>query len=464
MYNAFISYRKASSVNADFIRQSIADNSVYSLERIFLDKHSIGPELFNNKIKKAIIDSKCVLILVTKDCFIAKEDRKEDWFLEEIKTAITHKKTIIPILFDKIESLSSESIISELKKNFTSQEIEILTKSQSVPYSYDFPEASIRKIISFVAEANKTLGIIPKAIKLTKSIATIVSILAAFFVLFFGLGVLWGYFHSSIESDSVLADNTIINDSLLHFEYGGWNAIYDLNNDSITIDIEDYYNKPKVESTDLVLASFTYTGAKLLLDKNLSYLKYLHYLKGGSKHAKIAFLCASAIACVGAFCGFSQGSNFGKTKRQEETALLLYPKLQQRSTWKPLIEDNLLLKLKYQWWELARTPNAIAIGSPDSSCIAFKSGIRQPLVLLKYNNWEIGRNRYKDLIKEIEDAKNKEKYFVFLNLKDSSVSTFNLPKGTVGISFNPGDGNKGRYDIACIKFREWMQQQTKNAL
>ena len=53
-YNAFISYRKTSSVNADWIRQSIAGNSEYSLEDIFLDKHSIGPELFDEKIKKAI--------------------------------------------------------------------------------------------------------------------------------------------------------------------------------------------------------------------------------------------------------------------------------------------------------------------------------------------------------------------------------------------------------------------------
>ena len=54
MYNAFISYRKLSPVNADWIRQSIVDKSVYSTENIFLDKHSIGPVLFDEKIKKAI--------------------------------------------------------------------------------------------------------------------------------------------------------------------------------------------------------------------------------------------------------------------------------------------------------------------------------------------------------------------------------------------------------------------------
>lgn len=35
MYNAFISYRKSSSVNADWIRQNIADKSAFSLEVFF---------------------------------------------------------------------------------------------------------------------------------------------------------------------------------------------------------------------------------------------------------------------------------------------------------------------------------------------------------------------------------------------------------------------------------------------
>lgn len=57
MYNAFISYRKKSSVNADFIHHCIADKSSYSLEDIFLDKHNIGPELFDSKIKTAIAEN-----------------------------------------------------------------------------------------------------------------------------------------------------------------------------------------------------------------------------------------------------------------------------------------------------------------------------------------------------------------------------------------------------------------------
>ena len=219
MYNVFISYRKSSSINADFIRKSIADNSAYSLEDIFLDKHSIGPELFDDKIKSAIASSNCVVLLVTKDCFKAKEHIEEDWFLEEIRTAISLGKKIIPVLFDKIESLSDSSIMIELNKNLNARDIEIIVKSQCVPYSTDFPDASITKLVHFIEEANETRSVLDKTLRVIKGISIVLVALILFFTMFFGIGVLWGYFTSSIDSDSVLADNTIIKGSILHFEY-----------------------------------------------------------------------------------------------------------------------------------------------------------------------------------------------------------------------------------------------------
>lgn len=459
MYNAFISYRKTSSVNADHIRKSIADNSAYSPEDIFLDKHSIGPELFNETIIKAIEDSNCVVLLVTKDCFKAKKDGEEDWFLKEIKTAITFGKKIIPVLFDKIESLSEESILSELKNSFNDQEIEFLTKSQSIPYSIDYPDASITKLIGFIETANKTTKISAKISRALKGISIIIAVLVIFFSLFFGLGFLWGYYTSSTNSDSVLTDNTTIDGNSIHFAYEGWEATYDLNKDSIYIDIQEYNHKPKISNVDLVLSSFTFTGAKLILEKNLSYLKYIKFLKGGSRPAKIAFVCASVVACIGAFCGFSQGSSFGRSKRQEETAFMLYPKLQERSTWRPIIQNNQDLTQKYVWWQLVKAPNCISIGTPkDNTCVAYRAGLTKSKVLLKYNNWEIGNNNYLNLITEIDISKKNEKLFVFLDMEDLSVLEYHMPQGTVGITFQPGDGNQGRYEIAIDKFNEWRQQ------
>lgn len=85
MYNAFISYRKSSPVNAVWIRQCIVDKSAYSTENIFLDKHSIGPVLFDEKIKKAISESNCIILLVTDGCFKAKPKVEEDWYIKEFK-------------------------------------------------------------------------------------------------------------------------------------------------------------------------------------------------------------------------------------------------------------------------------------------------------------------------------------------------------------------------------------------
>ena len=458
-YNAFISYRKTSSVNADWIRQSIAGNSEYSLEDIFLDKHSIGPELFDEKIKKAISESNCVVLLVTKDCFRAKEDAGEDWFIKEVKTALTLGKRVIPVLFDNISSLSDSSIADEIKKNFTSEEIAILVKSQCIPYSNDFPDASISKLIHFIEEANKTSNIWAKALRYIKGLMIVIAILIVFFALFFGFGVLWGYFSSSTDSDSVLVDNTIIDGNTMRFEYEGWNATYDLSKDTIFIDIKEFVPKPRIGNAELILSSFTFTGAKIILEKNLSYLKYVKFLKGGSKPAKITFACASVAACAGAFCGFSQGSSFGRSKRQEETALMLYPKLQQRSTWQPLMKGNISLSRQYLWWQLVKAPNCIAIGTPfDSNCVAYKAGMQNAKVLLKYNSWEIGNDDYLKLMSEIEASKKSEKLLLFLNMEDLNVSEYHLPEGVVGITFQPGDGNQGRYDLAVEKFKEWLQR------
>ena len=459
MYNAFISYRKSSSVNADWIRQSIADKSAFSLEGIFLDKHSIGPELFDDKIKKAISESNCIVLLVTKDCFKAKDNSEEDWFLKEVKTALSLKKKIVPVLFDDIHSLSEVSILEELNKNFSNQEVNILVKSQCVPYSTDFPDASITKLIQFIEESNESKSILKKTLRFVKGICIVLTILFVFFVLFFGVGVLWGYFTSSTSNESVLVDNTIIDGNTLRFKYEGWNATYDLTNDTIFIDIEEYNQKPRIGDMDLVLSSFTFTGAKFILEKNLPSLKYVKYLKGGSKPAKIAFACASVAACIGAFCGFSQGSCFGRSKRQEETALMLYPKLQQRTTWQPLMKENVFLYQKYLWWKMVKAPNCISIGTPnDSTCIAYKAGMQKSKVLLKYNDWEIGNSNYLKLMDVIDTSKDKNKLFVFLNMEDLSVSEYNLPQGVVGIVFQPGDGNQGRYEIAVEKFKEWNQQ------
>lgn len=158
---------------------------------------------------------------------------------------------------------------AELKKSFSSEEIEILSKSQCIPYSNDYPEASIEKLIGFIEEANKVDGIFPKIVIGMKLLSVIVVVLVSCFSIFFGFGFLWGYFASSTKEADVLADNTTIKEGALNFDFNGWNAVYDLQKDTIIINLSEFNSKPKIGNVDLVLSSMTFAGAKLILERNL---------------------------------------------------------------------------------------------------------------------------------------------------------------------------------------------------
>ena len=90
-YKAFISYRRNSSVNAYFVLNSIIDNSGYSKDDIFLDEQNIGPEHFDTKIKSAIENSNCIVLLVTKKCFKPKKGEEE--YLYDDKALERYRKT-----------------------------------------------------------------------------------------------------------------------------------------------------------------------------------------------------------------------------------------------------------------------------------------------------------------------------------------------------------------------------------
>ena len=458
MYKAFISYRRNSPVNADFIHRSIADLSAFTEEEIFLDKHSIGPELFDEKIEHAIEESNCMILLVTKNCFKIINEGEGDWFLKEIRTAISHGKRIIPVLFDRIESLGEAEIVTELNKYFDEEEVETLVKSQSVLYCAEYPEASIRKLINFLDEINTATSVGAKVLTVIKGIGIGLVSFITFFVFCFGLGFLWGYVSTSTKIESVLADNTVLSkEGVLSFEFEGWKATYNLITDKISIDdIDKFDNKPRIGNADLLLSTFTIHGTKLLLEKNFAYLKYLKFLRGSSKQSRIAYLCASALACIGAFCGFSQGCRFGKTKHQQDIALKLYPELKHRSTWEPLLNGKYRFSYLFTHRELGSVSNALTFGSPiDTTAIAFRAGLSYSMVLLKYNDWEIEKNDYNDLTEVIAESRDAEKVAVFLNMKDSSVSEYHLPSGVVGILFQLGDSDDERYEIAVAKFKEW---------
>ena len=460
-YNAFISYRRSSSIIADSIKTKIihTKSSSYTEEDIFLDRHDIGPEMFDERLKIALEESMCTVLVVTKDCFKPKEDN-EDWFLKEIEFSLQKGKTIIPLFFDGIKTLSTPDIIEQLQKSFSTEDIKKLTKSQGVIYSNEYPDASVEKLVDFIRQANEKKSFVKKMGEIMKGVGSLLGIIAVCFIFFFGLGCLWGYFSASSDQKAVLEDNTYVDETTLHFEHEGLHATYDVEHDTISINLSNYKSQARLEYSDLIFASLTYKASMQILSKNLAYLKYVKFLRGGGKFGKTAIAVASVVICVGAFCGFSQGSSVGRMKKQEEAAFKLYPALQQRSTWEPLLLKYPNLYEINRLHAMAIDPKGLLYVRPvDESCIAFIQGIKQPCIVLKYNNWTIGEQRFQDIDSEIEKARNKSKHVILLYPETLTIIEYRLPKGFVGLQFFPGNGEDGKYECALERYHTWKLER-----
>lgn len=469
-YKAFISYRKSHDTSADLVKKALVEEYGFSQSSIFLDKHDIGPEYFDTKLKTAV-ESSCLILIVTKDCFIPKEDG-EDWYLEEIQTALDNGITIIPLLFDGIRSLKKKDILEQLSKSFDNEEIEQLTKTQAIPYDFDLSDATFKKLADFINKANNSTH--SKLLGYTKGILAIIAVLAVAFALFVGIGFLWGYFSSGLDDNDILVENTYIEGNTAIFEFGGLEAKYDLDLDSVYIDLSDYTGVLPQSNYEMLVHSCSAAGAMRLFNKNVSALKYLKFLKGGSKPSKMAMAGISIAACVGAFCGFSQGSKWGKTLKQQSEAIAMFPKLKNKSMWRPVFADNILLLMKYNKNQkipfnvnsilnrnnsinVLDSINTITWIQPDTSIlIAHDAGLTKLSIMCKYNNWEIGTNTPNELSNEVERSRGLTKTVVFIEVDSIhyEVKAMNLPEGMVGIYFHYPNQTT---DIALIKdwYRDW---------
>lgn len=453
-YKVFISYRKSSPVNAEYVRTRVEDGTMYDPDEIFMDNETIGPEPFDDCLLKAVSKSSCLVILVTTDCFIPKPDG-EDWFIREIKEAINRKISIIPVLFDGIISLSSSDIINDLKLSFSDDEIETIIKAQSIKYSVDYPNASMNKLNRFIVEANQKRKDWKSTIILYSKIVSVFLVLLCLVVaLFFGIGVIWGYYSSSGDEERIIIDNTITDGGVIDLNFVGYHAYYDLNKDTIVLDFSEKERTnriKKVSNIDLIATCFSWSSAKYILNRNVSRIRYLKFLKGGSKQAKIGLVCAYAVACVGVICGFSQGRDFGKIKRQEDAFFIILPKLQYKSLWRPVIERNINLILLDKEWEVMVAPSF-------ESSLAFDMGFTSTYVVLRFNSWEIGQNNYSNLTRVIEESKEIEKTIVVYDTQDRSIKEFIFPSGIAGINFSLGKGNYGLYRNAYDGYLLWKKE------
>lgn len=464
-YKAFISYRKKFGNDADLIKNTLVNEYHFSKNDIFLDKHNIGPEQFDARIESSIRNSSSLVLIVTPHCFNPKED---DWFINEIKLALNNHVTIIPIFFDGLKDLTTE--LSDLRLSFSEEEIEQLKKTQGVQYNFDFSEQTFSTLSDFINKCHvKTDNrkqhrkLIFREIGIWTLIAVVLLILS--FVLFVGVGFLWGYISSEKSEEKVLQDNTKIVANTAHFKFCGLEAIYNLEEDSIYVNY-DYKEEFPEKPYDIFIQSMSIPGAVVLLNNNLNYLKYLNYFKGGGKHRQLVLLGASALVCVGSFCGFSQGSQWGRLLKQRDTVLRLQTKLKNREIWEVVFEGS-ILKLKYNQIMFANVLNVHIWIYPDSmNCIAMDHGLRDYSVLLKFNEWEIGKNTYAELVPLIEKSHEQKKNVIFQEITDdgnSIIKSIELPTGIVGIRFlQPTEQEDINLTIEEYnkwkRYKEWISQ------
>ena len=264
--------------------------------------------------------------------------------------------------------------------------------------------------------------------------------------LFFGIGFMYGYFSSSNETDSILNDNTVVADNSLLFEFGSLKACYNLENDSIEINTKSVSNyETKISNADLFVSCISFAGSKSFFEKSVSKLKYLRFLKGGSRPAKITKLIITAAVLIGTFTGFSQGCNYGKLISQKVAVGEMFPLLESPETWRSIFENNPKI-----YWEY---PYIVAKACPiNEICHAYKNGIIEEVITIKYNKYKLG-DSISNLQREIDSSKNKIKNCVFFHLSSNDFKPYELPENIVGLEFRYEYATKEQYNYLQKKFK-----------
>ena len=142
-YHVFISYRHKDGKERASLVLRILEKKIPS-RKIFLDVGSLSAGDYSYKLKKALSDSKYMVLLITPCSFETRKGR--DFYLEGIEFALENKIPIIPVLFTEWE-LSEEHLPPILKgKSFLLQ--------QQIRYNHEYEAAFEEKLRSYVAIGN----------------------------------------------------------------------------------------------------------------------------------------------------------------------------------------------------------------------------------------------------------------------------------------------------------------------
>jgi uncharacterized membrane protein YeaQ/YmgE (transglycosylase-associated protein family) len=136
--SVFISYRRDRGADtARLIRRELESRGW----RVFLDVDDLGSSYFDERLLYEIDKMDNFLIILSAGALdrCAEED---DFLRREIAHALSRKKRIIPVLKDGFSFPPKESLPFEIRE---------LSRHNGVPYSHDFFDATLDKLVSFLA-------------------------------------------------------------------------------------------------------------------------------------------------------------------------------------------------------------------------------------------------------------------------------------------------------------------------
>lgn len=403
-------------------RDSSFDATVKSIFDLHIRPHLSPIHDNDSKAKVSVItDADCELILDDEIIATVQKDKTKQVFVERGEHFFTARSTEFPQVEEEIEKT-----INDLSSKYT---IKIKLKDRV-------------EIIDNHESDNK----INKVKNVFKGLGVIVLCIIGAVSLFFGIGFMYGYFSSSNETDSILIDNTIVTDNSLLFEFGSLKACYNLENDSIEINTKSVSNyETKISNADLFVSCISFAGSKSFFEKSISYSKYLRFLKGGSRPAQITKFVITVAVLVGTFTGFSQGCNYGKLISQKVAVGEMFPLLKSPETWKIIFKENPEIFCEY--------PYTAAIAYPiNEICAAYKNGIIDVVIVLKYNEYKLGDSISK-LYREIDSSENKIKKCVFCHPSSKAIIAYELPDSIVGLKFEPKHAPKEQYNDLQNRFK-----------
>ncbi|MBO7181088.1 MAG: toll/interleukin-1 receptor domain-containing protein, partial [Bacteroidales bacterium] len=396
-------------------RDSSFDATVKSIFDLHIRPHLSPIHDNDSKAKVSVItDADCELILDDEIVATVQAGKTKQIFVERGEHFFIARSTEFPQIEEEIEK-----IVNNLSSKYT---IKIKLKDRVEQDNNSIQNKKNDKVKNIF----KGLGLI------------VFSIIGAV-SLFFGIGFMYGYFSSSNETDSILNDNTVVADNSLLFEFGSLKACYNLENDSIEINTKSVSNyETKISNADLFVSCISFAGSKSFFEKSVSKLKYLRFLKGGSRPAKITKLIITAAVLIGTFTGFSQGCNYGKLISQKVAVGEMFPLLESPETWRSIFENNPKI-----YWEY---PYIVAKACPiNEICHAYKNGIIEEVITIKYNKYKLG-DSISNLQREIDSSKNKIKNCVFFHLSSNDFKPYELPENIVGLEFRYEYATKEQYN------------------